>query len=55
MLPKEFVFYTNHQALRYLKKQSKLNQKHVKWVEFLQSFKFVLKHRSRNPIELLMP
>ena len=27
-------------------KQPKLNLKHVKWVEFLQSFTFVLKHIS---------
>lgn len=24
--------------------QSKINQKHVKWVEYLQNFNFVLKH-----------
>ena len=27
-------------------KQPKLNQKHAKWVEYLQSFNFVLKHIS---------
>ena len=27
-------------------KQPKLNLKHLKWVEFLQSFTFVLKHIS---------
>ena len=46
LLPKEFVLYTDHQALQYLNSQGKLNQRHLKWVEFLQSYTFVLKHRS---------
>ena len=37
-LPKDFVLYTNHQALQYLNSQGKLNQRHLKWVEFLQSY-----------------
>ena len=46
LLPKEFVLYIDHQALQYLNSQGKLNQRHLKWVEFLQSYTFVLKHRS---------
>ena len=46
LLPKEFVLYTNHQALQYLNSQGKLNQRNLKWVEFMQSYTFVLKHRS---------
>ena len=49
----EVLFYaqrictvTNHQALRYLKTQTKLNQRHMKWVEFMQSYTFVLNHKS---------
>ena len=33
-------------ALQLLMQQPKLNQKHVKWVEFLQGFTFVIKHVS---------
>ena len=43
---KEFFLYTGHQALQYLNSQGKLNQRHLKWVEFLQSYTFVFKHRS---------
>ena len=46
ILPKEFVLYIDHQVLQYLNSQGKLNQRHLKWVEFLQSYTFVLKHRS---------
>ena len=45
-MPKEFVLYTDHQALHYLNSQGKLNQRHLKCVEFMQSSTFVLKHRS---------
>ena len=41
------LFFDNH-ALQYIMQQSKLNLKHVKWVEFLQVFTFVLKHIRRN-------
>jgi hypothetical protein len=44
--PKEFVLFTDHQALQYLNIQGKLNQINLKWVEFLQIYTFVLKHRS---------
>ena len=44
MLPKEFVSFTNHRALQYINSQGKLNQRHSKWVEFIQSYSFVLKH-----------
>jgi len=33
--PKAFVLHSDHQALRYLNGQSKLNARHAKWVEFL--------------------
>ena len=35
LIPKEFVLYTNHKALQYLGSQHKLNQRHMKWVEYL--------------------
>lgn len=46
LLPKEFILYSDNHALEFIKNQPKLNQKHAKWVEFLQSFTFVIKHTS---------
>jgi ribonuclease HI len=46
LLPKEFILYSDNHALQFINNQPKLNQKHAKWVEFLQSFTFVIKHTS---------
>ncbi|XP_016733955.1 uncharacterized protein [Gossypium hirsutum] len=42
--PKEFVIHTDHEALKYLKGQHKLNKRHAKWVEYLESFPYVIKY-----------
>ena len=44
-MPKEFVIHSDHEALKYLKGQSKLNKRHAKWVEFIESFPYVIKHK----------
>ena len=46
LLPKDFFLLTDHKALQYINSQGKLNKKHSKWVDFLQGYSFVLKHRS---------
>ena len=38
--------YTDHKDLQYLNNQGNLNQRNLKWVEFLQSYTFFLKHSS---------
>jgi len=45
LLPKEFVIHSNYEFLKYLKGQSKLNKRHVKWVKFLEQFPYVIKHK----------
>lgn len=45
MLPQEFILFSNQEALRYLNSHKKLNPRHAKWVEFLQEYTFVLKHK----------
>ena len=44
-MPKEFVVYTDNQALSYINTQEKLSNKHLKWMEYLQSFTFTIKHK----------
>jgi hypothetical protein len=46
LIPKEFVLYSDNHALQFVSQQDKLNQKHVKWVEYMQNFTFVIKHIS---------
>jgi len=41
LLPQEFVLYYDHEALRYLNSQKKLNHRHGHWVEYLQAYSFV--------------
>ena len=41
-----FVYWLS--TFEILNSQGKLNQRHLKWVDFLQSYTFVLKHRSWN-------
>jgi len=43
--PKEFVIHSDHESLKYLKDQSKLNRRHAKWVEFIEKFPYVIKHK----------
>jgi hypothetical protein len=46
LVSKEFVLFTDHIALKYVNTQNKLNNRHAKWVSFLQGYTFVLKHKS---------
>jgi hypothetical protein len=43
---KEFVLFTDHIGLKYVNTQNKLNNRHAKWVSFLQGYTAVLKHKS---------
>jgi hypothetical protein len=46
VIPKEFVLHSDNHALQFVTQQEKLNQKHVKWVEYMQNFTFVINHIS---------
>ena len=46
LMPKEFVLYTDDHAFQLISREKKLNQRHVKWVEYMQNFTFVIKHIS---------
>ena len=43
--PKEFVIHTDHESLKHIKSQAKLNRRHAKWVEFIETFPYVIKHK----------
>ena len=42
----EFILHSDHEALKYIQGQHKLNPRHAKWVEYLQSFHFVIHHKA---------
>jgi hypothetical protein len=46
LISKEFILHSDHEALRYIQGQAKLQPRHAKWVEFLQQFTFSIKHKS---------
>ena len=43
--PKEFVIHTDHESLKHLKGQQKLNIRHAKWVEFIETFPYVIRYK----------
>jgi hypothetical protein len=42
---KEFVIHSNHESLKHIRSQGKLNRRHAKWVEFIESFPYVIKYK----------
>ena len=40
---KEFVIHTDHESLKHLKGQGKLNKRHAQWMEFIKTFPYVIK------------
>jgi len=46
MLSQEFVLYLDYEVLRFLNSQKKLNSCHENWVEFLQPYPYVIKHKA---------
>jgi hypothetical protein len=43
--PKEFVIYSDHESLKHICSQGKLNHRYAKWIEFIESFPYVIKHK----------
>ena len=35
--PNEFVIHSDHESLKHTKSQAKLNRRHAKWVEFIET------------------
>ncbi|GJU78674.1 RNA-directed DNA polymerase [Tanacetum coccineum] len=45
LLSNEFVMFSDHEALKFINGQHKLKPRHAKWVEFIQAFSFVIRHK----------
>jgi hypothetical protein len=46
LIYREFILFTNHDSLKHLNSQSKLNARHARWMDYLQQFEFVIRHKS---------
>jgi hypothetical protein len=45
LLPKEFIIHFDHESLKHLKGQLKLNKRHAKWSELIESFPYIVKYK----------
>ena len=43
--PREFVIHTDHESLKHLKGQGKLNERHAKWLEYIETFPYVIRYK----------
>jgi hypothetical protein len=42
---KEFVIHTDHESLKHLKSQGKLNKRHARWIEYIERFPYVVHYK----------
>ena len=43
--PREFVIHSDHESLKYLRGQANLMKRHAKWIEFMESFPYIVKYK----------
>jgi hypothetical protein len=43
--PREFVIYTDHESLKHLKGQGKLNKRHARWMQYIKTFPYVIRYK----------
>jgi hypothetical protein len=43
--PKEFLIHSDHESLKYLCSQNNMNHRYAKWVEFIESFPYIIRHK----------
>jgi hypothetical protein len=44
--PREFIIHSDHEALKHIRTQTNLNLHHASWVEFIESFPYIIKHKN---------
>jgi len=42
------VIHSDHESLKHLKGQGKLSRRHAKWVEFIETFPYVIKYKQEK-------
>jgi hypothetical protein len=45
LCPKELVIHSDHESLKHIRGQAKMNKRHAKWVEFIETFLYIIKHK----------
>jgi hypothetical protein len=50
---KEFVIHSDYGSLKYIRVQAKLNKRHAEWVEFIEIFPYIIKHKGRKMFDVL--
>ncbi|XP_073525851.1 uncharacterized protein [Phyllobates terribilis] len=43
--PSEFVLHTDHKSLKHLRGQDKLDRRHGRWMEFIETFPYIIKYK----------
>ena len=46
LVHREFILYTDHEALRHLDSQAKVSSRHASWISYLQQFAFSICHKA---------
>jgi hypothetical protein len=45
---KKFVIHSDHESLKHIRSQGKLKRRHAKWIKFIESFSYVIKHKKKK-------
>ena len=48
--PKEFMIHTNQESLKHLEGQHKLNKRHSRWMEFMETFPYVIRYKQGDDL-----
>jgi len=46
LMIRKFIIFIDHESLKYIREQGKLNKRHAKWVEYIEQFSYVVKHKT---------